>query len=150
MIQRIQSVYLLIAAVLSIALTMSGLILVTQGEQFAIIGVLGVKSGDLMVDFPSMLPLLILAVVMAGLNGYGLLKFKDRKQQALLVKISFGMGLIYAAYFGYAYYVLMGQSMKTTLLPSAFHIVLILFANMLALRGINKDENLVKSVDRLR
>lgn len=150
MLQRIQTVYLFIGTVLSIAILMSGLVLVQQEDLYAILGVMGVKSGSLVFDFLSPYPLAVLAGIMVGLQGFALSQFKNRKLQMKLVRINFIVAIVYAAYLSYLCYDIYVSELVMQPLPSAFHIVLILFANLLALRGINKDEKLVKSVDRIR
>lgn len=150
MLQRKQTIYLLIGTVLSIAIVMSGLVLVQQADEYAILGVLGIKDGGLVFDFLTTYPLAALAGVLTIVQGYALVQYKNRGMQMKLVRSSMLLGILYIAYLGYMVFDIHNAGFKVQLLPSAFHIVLILFANFLALNGIKKDEALVKSVDRIR
>ena len=60
------------------------------------------------------------------------------------------LGVLTIGYIGFEYYSFTSQELKVMPFIGVFHSPLLLFSNFLALRGISKDEALVKSVDRLR
>jgi hypothetical protein len=150
MIQRIQSLYLLAGIVLSAAVLISGVFVITQGSEFAIVGAFGIKEGALPIDNLLMLPLAILAGLVLAIDGVALSQFKNRKLQITLTQISVLLAVVMIAWVGYQYYLLMGMDVKVNPIMGIFHSPMILFANVLAARAIRKDDNLVKSVDRLR
>lgn len=150
MIQRIQSLYLFAAIILSIAILISGMFYIGNGSEFMIIGAFGAKEGDMVIEQITMLPLVILVIINILLEGYAVSQFKNRKLQASVVKLSILIMIIIIGWIGYVFYGY--QQMDLTIRPfiGILHAPVIVFANFLALRGINKDESLVKSVDRLR
>jgi hypothetical protein len=150
MIQRIQSLYLFAAIILSIAILISGMFYIGNGSEFMIIGAFGAKEGDMVIEQITMIPLVVLVIFHIVLEGYAISLFKNRKLQANVVKLSMLIMIMVIGWIGYVYYGY--QQMNLTIRPfiGILHAPVILFANLLALRGIDKDENLVKSVDRLR
>ncbi len=79
-------------------------------------------------------------------------KYKNRKQQFRLCTINFILILVYTIVL--AVVIFMGKSKLTgteltVKIPAVFSLVALIL-NYLAMRGIAKDENLVKSMDRLR
>ncbi len=150
MIQRIQTIYLFIGGLLSIALLFSGIFVVSDGTDAAFIGAFGIQEGTLEFEVPFALPILILAILTAALQLYAIFLFKNRKLQRVLTLLSAVLIAVLIGWIGYMYYDLLQLELRINPLSGAVHPVLILFANILALRGINKDEDLVKSVDRLR
>ncbi|UTW65672.1 DUF4293 domain-containing protein [bacterium SCSIO 12643] len=150
MIQRIQSLYLLAAIVLNIAILISGMFYISNGTQFMIVGAFGIKEGDLVIDQITMIPVVALAIVNILIGGYAISQFKNRKMQANLAKLGMLITVIIMGWIGYAYFAYTQMDLTIRPFIGILHSPVILFAFMLALRGINKDEALVKSVDRLR
>jgi Domain of unknown function (DUF4293) len=140
MIQRIQSIWLLLASVAAF-LTLkvpffSGnqLDTVTNTKQFVLLNAM------------SSIWLLILAVAVGVASLVALFLFKDRKRQLLVVSAIAVVALLnIVLYFSETKHFAEGNINLTSLL--AFSIPLWL---ALALRGIWKDEQLVKSTNRLR
>ena len=123
MLQRIQTIYLLLVAIVS-----SGLIFVFNLW----------KNEDELV-----LSIALLAIIT-------IFKFKDRKSQFVLGRLNIILNLILLGFFVYQSLNLSGETMVSEkgigmLLPFV-SIVLLVLAN----KAIKKDEDLVKSVDRLR
>ncbi len=150
MIQRIQSLYLFAGIVLSIAILFSGIFLLSNGTENMILGAFGLIEGNLVVDIPSMLPVVVLAIAMILVQGFAFLQFKNRNLQMNLVKLNMLLSVLLIGWIGFEYYSISSQGLKVMPFVGVFHSPLILFANILTLRGITKDEALVKSVDRLR
>ena len=79
-------------------------------------------------------------------------KYKNRKQQFRLCTVNFLLILIYTIVLAVVIFVGKNKLVGTELtlkIPAVFSIVALIL-NYLAMRGIAKDENLVKSMDRLR
>jgi hypothetical protein len=150
MIQRIQSLYLFAGLVLSVAILFSGVLLVSNGSEFVILGAFGVQAGALALDTVPMIPLGILAGLNIVIEGYAISQFKNRKLQVNLAKLSAFMAVLMLGWVGFVYYNLMQVEGDINPIMGIFHSPMIVFANILAIRGIKKDEALVKSVDRLR
>ncbi|WP_179336799.1 DUF4293 domain-containing protein [Winogradskyella ludwigii] len=136
MIQRIQTLYLFLAAVIS-----AGLIFVfhlwTNNEEAKVFALdnylyLGLFLGS------------------ALLSLISIFRFKDRKSQFVLGRLNIILNLILLGIFVYQSQNLSGETNVSEkgigiLLP-IFSIVCLVLAN----KAIKKDEDLVKSVDRLR
>lgn len=150
MIQRIQSLYLFAGIVLATAILFSGLFFVSNGTENMIVGAFGIKEGSLLVDYPTTMPIVVLAIAMILTQGYALLQFKNRSLQTTLVKLNMLLCVLTIGYIGFEFYSFSSQDLKVMPFIGVFHSPLLLFSNFMALRGINKDEALVKSVDRLR
>ena len=155
MIQRIQSLYLLLTTLLSllflngsflsffnktgsvIKITFTGIVKSTDGQGFELIG--------------RVLPLTIIVILVVALSLVTIFLFKNRNLQILLSKILIGLisgVIIVSAY--YSYIILSKYDGK--IIPGikmALPLLLLIFS-ILAYRGIKKDDHLVKSNDRLR
>lgn len=150
MIQRVQSIYLLLAGLLCAAILISTIFIVNDGTSSAFIGVWGVQDGDLDFSVPSLIPIMIVATITAVIDFVAIFQFKNRKKQVLMVRMALLLTLVLMGWMGLVFYQLSTQDLAVTPMSGVFHTVLIFFANILALRGITKDDKLVKSVDRLR
>lgn len=155
MIQRIQSVYLLVTTLLSllflngsflnfinksgsaIRLTFSGLYSGTQG------------AGSELLE--STLPLSALFIIIPVLALIAIFLYKKRILQLRLVMVLIVMIVLSILLSGYYAYVAVSKY-EATLTPGVKMVlpVLLLILSILAYRGIKKDELLVKSYDRLR
>lgn len=149
MIQRIQSLYLLIAiALMSCATKLPLLDIFSEGKDY-IFNASGIHNGE--ETLLNTVPLLILLIVTIIIDVITLFAYKKRFVQIRL--LSFSMILKVGFYGLAAFYVFQikgGENfaMKanvTTVFPA---IAIIL--SYLAYRGIIKDEALVKSLDRIR
>lgn len=136
MLQRIQTVYLLIAAIVS-----GGLIFVLH---------LWVTNKDVIVYAKDSLLYLGLFLGSALLSLITIFKYKNRKSQFMLGRLNIILNFILLGFFVYQSLNISGETAVSEkgigmLLP----IVSIVFL-ALANKAIKKDEDLVKSVDRLR
>lgn len=136
MIQRIQSLYLLVALLIS-----TGLIFVfylwTDSE--------GVEV------FATDEPVIMGAFLLSGvLSLISIFNFKNRKGQFVLGRLNIILNFILLAFFVYRSLNLSGETLVSEkgigMLFPIFSIVFLVLAN----KAIKKDEDLVKSVDRLR
>ena len=137
MLQRIQTVYLLIVAIIS-----GGLIFVFD---------LWTTTNDIMVfakDEPVIFGLFIGSALLAVISIF---KFKNRKSQFMLGRLNQILNLILLGFFVYRTLNASGEANDVSekgvaiFLP-VISIVFLILSN----RAIKKDEDLVKSVDRLR
>jgi hypothetical protein len=136
MIQRIQTLYLLFALI-----TSAGLSFVLP---------LWTDADGVQVYSSSELPVLVAFATSALLSLVSILSFKDRKRQFVLGRLNIILNFILLAFFVYQSLNLSGETMVSEkgigmLLP-IISIVFLALAN----KAIKKDEDLVKSVDRLR
>lgn len=127
MIQRVQSLYLFLVVLLSAIMLTGGFISVY------------------------MMPLAILLIVIMLVSVVGIFMYKKRKQQRMLVIIAVFIDIVAIA-LG-AYYLYLMKKGESNVMVLNFRIVIPvvnLILLLLASRGIKKDDDLVKSYDRLR
>ena len=88
------------------------------------------------------------AGVAAGFAAIAIFRYKNRPQQMTLCKAGIGALVIYIAYFVYQYYFTDGdiKALRLTDLLAPLSIIIYI----LAIMGIRHDENLVRSMDRIR
>lgn len=150
MIQRIQSVYLLAGIVLSIAIMFSTIFYVSGDGGTLVLGAFGIKDGSLDADLVPMIPVAILAGITIALQGYAIALFKNRKLQIHIIRISMLLTFLLIGFLGFVYYNLTQTGLDVIPFVGVMHAPLVVFADIMAIRGIKKDEALVKSVDRIR
>jgi len=144
MIQRIQSVYLLLATLIS-----GGLIFVFNlwinelGSKFFVID--SFSTGNVM-----LIAMAVLFFVSALISGITIFKFKNRQLQFVLGRLTILINFFLLGILVYFSQNLSGEIQVSEkgigLLIPIFTILLVVMAN----KAIKKDEELVKSVDRLR
>jgi hypothetical protein len=136
MIQRIQSVYMLLVAAIAGGLTFMFSLYTTTGgvEVFA-------------KDDPLYLSLFVASAILTLITIF---LFKNRKLQFVLNRFNILLNLILLGVFVYRMLTLSGETEVSEkgigIIIPIISIVLLVLAN----RAIKKDEDLVKSVDRLR
>ena len=136
MFQRIQTVYMLISAI------------ITGGLPFVF--PLWTDNQKNEVFFTSSIIYISLFVLSTVLAIYSIINFKKRQHQFVLNRLNMIFNFILLGFFVYRSLNLSGETMVSEkgigmFLP-AISIVLLVLAN----KAIKKDEDLVKSVDRLR
>jgi glucan phosphoethanolaminetransferase (alkaline phosphatase superfamily) len=151
MIQRIQSIYLLIAALLT------GLMIFLPLAQFsAANGMISLGAFSTTSAIPGFVPqntivLAILSGLSALLSLVTIFMYKKRTSQSMMISVNMFLEIILlAAILFYVFSVAgkLGAEYKF-LYPTVFPLVSWIFL-FLALRGVKKDENLVRSLDRIR
>jgi uncharacterized membrane protein SirB2 len=166
MIQRIQSVYLLLAFLCMVLLLFFPIFSVeassADGEVIlkAVVDQNGVNGADLK---DGSFPLYLVYIALALFSAACILLYKKRPRQLMITRINLILHLllivgIYVFYYFGAGFVEEGvknlTGKETTVIfymEVGFFILIPAFAFiMLAIRGIRRDENLVKSLDRLR
>lgn len=152
MIQRKQTLYLLLAAVLTIVvmvLPIGRFEAATMGDsvQLYAFGLVG-DSGTFIFGMASLLLAILVFTLCVGL--YCIFQYKNRKLQMRLCMLNmYGMALWYAC-FNYVGYVADTQTgtFQPELMAVCPAILTVLY--FMAWRGIKADEELIRSADRIR
>lgn len=136
MIQRIQTIYLTVVALLAAVLPyFTYLWLDTDGIEF-------LAKNEMWIA--------ILFYLVAALALISIFLFKNRKNQFVVNRLNMILNLFLLGFFVYRSLNLSGETLVSEkgigMLIPVFSIVFLVLAN----RAIKKDEDLVKSVDRLR
>ncbi len=156
MIQRVQSIYLILIFVLVGVMSFLPLVIFQTSDHIFYMNLFyfeGVEHLSFAVDLPNIWPIAALAIVLALLSVYSLFRFQNRKQQMLLNMINMlvNFGLLISIFL-YADSVASFADVKGEVIydvAAYFPIVTVLLL-ILANRNIRKDEKLVKESDRLR
>lgn len=153
MIQRIQSLYLLLVAILNGLLFVLPLNDMLSGGHIIRISVTGIFEliDDKTILIADLFPLLVINSISIVLAFAAIFLYKNRKAQMRLTIYNslINVSITFLALF-YAY-----QVASTHNIQLGFSIGLILpligaFLSFLAFKAIKKDDNLVKSIDRIR
>jgi hypothetical protein len=154
MIQRIQTIWLIISAILSGFLFKGGIInLIDKAGQKYYTGFSGIsklnEAGSEVIT--RSVPLSALIILIPLLSVITILMFKSRRIQKILslIIVTFSVCLIILVIY---YSSVIMTNYAAELVPGLKMIIppIILIAGILAFRGISGDDNLVKSYDRLR
>lgn len=158
MIQRIQSIYLLLAAVLTALTTFFDLALFKLEDEivysYSIYAIIPQDGGEIIVP-GNWIPQIILLSISLILSIVTIFKFKNRKLQLKLGAVNY---LLLAAFIISTYFSIMNLSkiidieegVKTIYYIGFYLPIAAITFQFLANRAIKKDEELVKSVERLR
>jgi hypothetical protein len=151
MIQRIQTVYLLVVAALSTLLLMIPLADLFGPKTPFFYYAIGINDAATGASVYSTLPLFVLLIVTILLAILTIFQFKKRNLQIRLANINGALLLVFYALF-FIYFLLIKDTLTVTLsLRFVFVFPFISFImNWLAIRSIKADEALVKSLDRIR
>ena len=158
MIQRIQSVFLLLAFLAAVALfffPLAGIYANTAAYKFYVYELKNMVPGEAsMFSFMTTFPLLLLNILVAALSLASIFLYKNRVSQAKIVRLAILLDIVLIALIFFVY----AKIIETNLLASPdyldeagiyFPLISLIFL-ILANRSILKDEKLVRSVDRLR
>ena len=155
MIQRIQSVYLLLTTLLSI-LFLNGNILSFINKsgtalRITFSGIVQDIQGVAPTLVDKVLPLSVLIIIVPVLALMAIFLYKNRIIQLRVVMILIVLEILLILTEGYYSYIVISKY-EGTLSPGYKMVlpVILLILSVLAYRGIKKDELLVKSYDRLR
>jgi hypothetical protein len=157
MIQRIQSVFLLLLALCMLSMLALPLWHKADPQSSQEITLtaysLDLTKGPDSHPAGSPWPIAALAVTAAAIAAYEIFQFRDRKKQLLLGSLNL---LLIAATIGAAFFYssrgeqLLNIKLEGQFLPGFYLPTLALLLNLLANRFIRSDERLVRSQDRLR
>ena len=160
MIQRIQTIYLILTAVLTGLMMKFPIAIYYSGESEAFrYGVFGITpaGGGEMIQPGNWMIQLGLLIISTLLALYTIFRFKNRKLQLQLSRFNLLLllALILSAYFSvrtqeHLQPVSEVQDLKTLYWIGFYLPVAAMAFQWLAIRGIKRDEELIKSIDRLR
>ena len=147
MIQRIQSVYLLVSALLI------GILFLLPFAEIAKEGVIYIFNfRGILLDGAikqSGMAISALIVIIMALHGFAISSFKNRKRQKMIIVFTILMMLgLFAMFIFFTYFSFSGAQISfeiSVVLPLVAIII-----DYLAIRSINKDEALIRSIDRIR
>ncbi|MFT4204537.1 MAG: DUF4293 domain-containing protein [Chitinophagaceae bacterium] len=135
MIQRIQSIWLLLATIFAI---------VSLQQPFFTGSVLGQPAAEF--KGSSDVLILILSILVAAVSFVAIFMFKNRGKQIWLVVFDLVVSLLLIA----VYYAKTQKQMIGNIAIQAIFVFVIPIFLLFAIRGIARDRKLIKSVDRLR
>ncbi len=168
MLQRAQTIYLLLAFTCMMLLLVFPIFsvdikaIVFEGEDVingtAEFGAYGLTGEDVGGEFPIYLVIITLCLLSAG----GIMLYKKRPRQLLICRLNLIFHLLFTAGVYFFYYfgkslvsdgiTVQGSTAEITFgMEIGFYLMIPSLAFIwLAIRGIKRDENLIKSLDRLR
>lgn len=147
MIQRIQTAYLLVAGTLVASLYNLNFADIAVNDKLYIFNAKGIFSdGELVLDG---LPILIFIGIIALLHIVIIFMYKKRIRQIRMTVFTIILLLGLFGMFFYFAYASFKDAEVAFKIPVAFPLVAIIL-DYLAIRGIGKDEALVRSMDRIR
>lgn len=152
MVQRIQSVYLLLIAGLMLAMLFVPLSSFTGVDGrlflFKILSITDQQTLQILIaTWPVVIP--VAAVIINSL--FTIFLYKNRKLQVKLAGANMPLVLVFYCAFIYYAWDFMKSYPSTIQIGFALALPIVaLIVNMLAVRAINKDEKLIKSLDRIR
>ncbi|AZJ35086.1 DUF4293 domain-containing protein [Tenacibaculum singaporense] len=144
MIQRIQSIYLLVAGIISGGLTF--IVSLWSNSQTNTIYVLDLFSGNSILE-KSIPVLFFISALVAFVTIF---LFKNRQLQFVLNRLNILINLFLLGLLIYLSQTLSGEALVSEKGIGMFFPIIVILLLVLANRAIKKDEDLVKSVDRLR
>jgi len=159
MIQRVQSVFLLLVAIAMVTSTLSPIWLQVDPMQTQSMEMTAWSTT--IRDIPEQniisqtgnIYIGILALLTAAIAIFSLLQYKNRKKQLLLNMVNallMGLTLGFAVYTSYKANENFNPAVGGAFLVGFYSIVFGLILNLIANRFIRKDEMLIRSVDRIR
>ena len=150
MIQRIQSLYLFLSLLLGLMSLFIPWVTYEQGEVAYVFEAFHFNAELINTTATSLLIILLSALV-----AVGLISFKNRKLQMRLIKTAMFLSMMLLLGFAFDHYQnierlkALGEVTMSYGFPIIFPVVNLILL-WLAHRGVKKDEDLIRSVDRLR
>ncbi len=150
MIQRIQSVYLFLAAI-AVAVMFFFPIANFYSDTFYFYLSLGGISDDTFVTINT-IPLIIIAVVLILLAVFSIFMYKNRLLQMRVLRfgVLFDLAFIIVIYFGYIDSISQKANVEVQYKTGIYFPLIMLVFLILAIRSIMADEKKVRAADRLR
>ena len=151
MIQRIQSVYLFLAVVVLGLLFFFPLANFSNNQDIIIFSIKGFSRFSPLEQTPTW-PLLVINTLSIVLTIVAIVLFKNRPLQIRLTRFALmlNLGFIALTYFVYGDHLAKVIKMPVNYELGSFLPVIALVFHVLAIYAINKDERLIKSIDRIR
>lgn len=155
MFQRIQSLYLILTMLLSLLFQSFDILRIVDPSDQSIglnLREIFTKGGSADYEiYTELLILLSVSALITIISFIALLFFKRRVLQLKMIKILIALEFCLMAAAGYLVYILLQNAgLKLSPVISSFIPILTLVFSFLAYSGIKKDEELVRSSDRLR
>lgn len=147
MIQRIQTVYLAIAGLLTASLLKFRLAEIAVGGSLYTFSAKGIFNGENTVF--NGLPVMVAIGLIAIIHFVIIAMYKKRMRQMRLAALAIVFLLALCGTFAYLTFAGENTTQVALGLPSVFPMIAIIF-DFLAMRAIRKDEALVRSLNRLR
>lgn len=147
MIQRIQTVYLLISVVLIGLLFALPFAEIAKDGAIYLFNFIGVSADGVTKMNGIIIPVLIFLILM--LQGYAIMSFKNRPLQLKVVGYAIVVLLALIGVFFYFTYISFGGAQISYKIAMTFPLIAIIL-DYLAIRAIKKDEALIRSIDRIR
>ncbi len=154
--QRIQTVYFVLIIILMIA----SIILpnasffnpeTLQTYKLDARGVVELNNNGDAVDIVGKNPIMIIFGIILFLTTYAIAAYKNRRKQIRMATINLFLLIVYVLVLAAYIYVAKDKlNVEVSVLYPASFPLISLILNYLAMRGIAKDEKLVRSMDRLR
>jgi hypothetical protein len=153
MLQRIQTVYLLLVAILTVAMTMLPLAVLQQGDELYRFDVFGVTklSPEAELVYP-VWALFVLTALIAGLAAVTIFLYKKRILQIRLCVFNAILMIGFYGFFAFMIYMMKqeAEELSVSIKLSLSFPLINLILDYLAIRNIGADEVLVRSTERLR
>lgn len=147
MIQRIQTVYLLISGILLACLFFLPFAEIAKDGSVYLFNAKGILLDSDVVE--SGLSISALIAIIAAMHGVAILSYKKRiRQMRLVVFTILAMLGLFGLFFFFTYYTFSGAQISFKV-AMVFPLVAIIL-DYLAIRAIGKDEALIRSIDRIR
>ncbi|SHJ39377.1 protein of unknown function [Tangfeifania diversioriginum] len=147
MIQRIQTVYLLVAGLLTATLFKLDFAEILVNDELHIFNAKGIFNGENMI-FDG-LPVMVFIGLITLLHFVAIFMYKKRIRQIRIVVFTIILLLGLVGLFFYFTYAAFDNAQVAYKVPMAFPLVAIIL-DYLAIRAIGKDEALIRSLNRIR
>jgi len=147
MIQRIQTLYLLISAILVAFLFALPFAEIVKDSSIYLFNFKGILLDGTLKE--NGLAISVLIGIILALHGLAILSYKNRIRQIRVIVFSILLMLgLFGMFFFFTYYTFSGAQISFKL-SMVFPLVAIIL-DYLAIRSIGKDEALIRSIDRIR
>lgn len=152
MIQRIQTIWLLLATLTICCLLFLPMVTLTVGnkEYLAITSGIYQKTGNATTLIQGATPLLISTIVVALISFVNIFNFKNRTMQKRIIMVNIVLIIGLSFWCSQLAKEIPGGLEKANYNVGMFLPVIALIFCSLAIKGINNDDKLIRSADRLR
>ena len=158
MIQRVQTIYLVLASLSGIMTLILPFAYFLEADielgEFGVFGLLNVQSNIFELRDPFKIPSWIFSVLAVVPSASAIFLYKNRSTQLKVTRLAMLLNLAFIVYLAFSIESIKGQlygDSVSVLYYSGFYMPVIALPFLfLAIRGIKKDDALVKSLDRIR
>jgi hypothetical protein len=147
MIQRIQTVYLFISAILVGLLFLLPFAEIAKDGAVYLFNFKGIILDGIVKE--NGVPISVLIGIIMALHGFAIWSYKNRVRQIRIIFFSILLMLgLFGIFFFFTYYSFAGAQISFQI--SILFPVVAIILDYLAIRAIGKDEALIRSIDRIR